>query len=125
MPLWKRRLIIWGFSLLIGVYDGFYGPGTGTFLLIAFCALGRLDVRSASGNVKVVNLSSNLSALLTSLMAGKVLIGVGLAAACFSIAGHWLGSGLAIKNGAKIVRPVILAVIALLLVRVLAELLGL
>ena len=66
-----------------------------------------------------------LVSLLTSLMAGKVLIGVGLAAACFSIAGHWLGSGLAIKNGAKIVRPVILAVIALLLVRVLAELLGL
>ena len=121
----KRRMIVWGFSLLIGVYDGFYGPGTGTFLLIAFCTLGRLDVRTASGNVKLVNLSSNLGALATSLLAGKVLIGVGLIAACFSIAGHYLGSGLAIKNGTKIVRPVILIVISLLLVRVIVELLGL
>lgn len=118
----KRRFIVWGFSLLVGVYDGFYGPGTGTFLLLTFCALGKLDVRTASGNVKLVNLSSNLGALVTSLMAGKVLLGVGLAAACFSIAGHWLGSGLAIKNGSKIVRPVILTVIVLLLIRVLAEL---
>lgn len=125
MALWKRRLAVWGFSLLIGSYDGFYGPGTGTFLLIAFCTLGKLDVRTASGNVKLVNLSSNLSALATSLMAGKVLLGVGLTAACFSIAGHYLGAGLAIKNGARIVRPVILLVIALLMIRVITELLGL
>ena len=107
---------------MVGVYDGFYGPGTGTFLLLAYCALGRLDVRTASGNVKIANLASNLGALTTSLLAGKVLIGVGLIAACFSIAGHWLGSGLAIKNGAKIVRPVILVVILLLMIKVLIEL---
>ncbi len=122
LPLWKRRLAVWGSSLVIGVYDGFYGPGTGTFLLLAFCTLGKLDVRTASGNVKLANLSSNLSALVTSLLAGKVLIGVGLIAACFSIAGHYLGSGLAIKNGSKIVRPVILIVILLLMVKVLVEL---
>ena len=124
MPEGRRRLVVWGFSLLIGVYDGFYGPGTGTFLLLAFCALGKLDVRTASGNVKIANLSSNLSALATSLLAGKVLIGVGLIAACFSIAGHYLGSGLAIKNGAKIVRPVILIVILLLTVKIIIELIG-
>ena len=125
MVRWKRCLAVWGFSLLIGCYDGFYGPGTGTFLLIVFCTLGKLDVRTASGNVKLVNLSSNLSALATSLMAGKVLLGVGLAAACFSVAGHYLGAGLAIKNGARIVRPVILIVILLLMIRVVTELLGL
>ncbi len=114
----KRRAVVWGASLVIGVYDGFYGPGTGTFLLLAFCSLARMDVRTASGNVKLVNLSSNLGALITSLLAGKVLIGVGLIAACFSVAGHYLGSGLAIKNGAKIVRPVILCVLLLLLVNV-------
>ncbi len=124
LPLWKRRLAVWGSSLAVGIYDGFYGPGTGTFLLLAFCTLGKLDVRTASGNVKLVNLSSNLGALTTSLLAGKVLIGVGLTAACFSVAGHYLGSGLAIKNGARIIRPVILIVILLLLIRVLAELLG-
>lgn len=122
LPLWERRLAVWGSSLVVGVYDGFYGPGTGTFLLLAYCALGRLDVRTASGNVKIANLASNLGALTTSLLAGKVLIGVGLIAACFSIAGHYLGSGLAIKNGAKIVRPVILVVILLLMIKVLIEL---
>ena len=124
MPLWKRRLAVWGSSLAVGIYDGFYGPGTGTFLLLAFCALGKLDVRTASGNVKIANLASNLGALTTSLLHGKVLLGVGLIAACFSIAGHYLGSGLAIKNGSKIVRPVILVVILLLLIKVLIELLG-
>ena len=122
LPLWKRRLAVWGSSLAVGVYDGFYGPGTGTFLLLAFCALGKLDVRTASGNVKIANLASNLGALTTSLLAGKVLIGVGLIAACFSIAGHYLGSGLAIKNGSKIVRPVVLTVIVLLTVKILVEL---
>ena len=122
LPLWKRRLAVWGASLVIGMYDGFYGPGTGTFLLLAFCGLGKLDVRTASGNVKLVNFSSNMGALATSLLAGKVLLGLGLMAACFSIAGHWLGSGLAIKNGSKIVRPVILLVIALLAVRIVTEL---
>ena len=62
--------------------------------------------------------------MVTSLLAGKVLIGVGLIAACFSIAGHYLGAGLAIKNGSKIVRPVILIVILLLMVKVLVELIG-
>lgn len=71
---WLRRAIIWSASLVIGTYDGFYGPGTGTFLLLAFCYLGKIDVRTASGNVKLVNLSSNLGALFTSLLAGKVLI---------------------------------------------------
>ncbi|MBO4419305.1 MAG: TSUP family transporter [Oscillospiraceae bacterium] len=123
LPLWKRRLAIWIPSLIIGVYDGFYGPGTGTFLLLSFCMLGKLDVRTASGNVKLVNFSSNMGALATSLLAGKVLLGVGAVAACFSIAGHYFGSGLAIRNGSKIVRPVILVVIGLLLIRVLTELL--
>lgn len=122
LPVWKRRLAVWGPSLLIGTYDGFYGPGTGTFLLMSFCLLGKLDVRTASGNVKLVNFSSNMGALATSLSAGKVMVGIGAAAACFSIAGHYIGAGLAIKNGSRIVRPVILTVIGLLLIRVVMEL---
>lgn len=124
LPRWKRRLFVWGPSFVIGIYDGFYGPGTGTFLLLSYCLLGKLDVRTASGNVKLVNFSSNMGALVTSLLAGKVLIGVGAIAACFSIAGHYLGAGLAIKNGTRIVRPVILAVISLLLLRVVIELIS-
>jgi len=121
---WLRRFIVWGFSLIIGTYDGFYGPGTGTFLLLAFCYLAKLDVRTASGNVKLVNLASNVGALATSLSAGKVLLPIGLLAAVFSTAGQYLGAGLALKNGSKIVRPVILIVLVLLTGRVLLELFG-
>lgn len=121
---WLQRAIVWGASFIVGAYDGFYGPGTGTFLLLIFCNFAKMDLRTASGNVKVVNLSSNVGALATSLMAGKVLVPVGLIAAAFSIAGHYLGAGLTIKNGAKIVRPVIFIVLALLAVKVILELIG-
>ena len=121
---WLRRAIVWSASLIIGSYDGFYGPGTGTFLLLVFCYLAKIDVRTASGNVKLVNLSSNLGALFTSLTAGKVLIPVGLLAAGFSILGQYIGSGLALKNGSKIVRPVILVVLLLLAGKIVLELLG-
>ena len=124
MNEWLRRSVVWGASLLVGMYDGFYGPGTGTFLLLIFCYLGKLDVRTASGNVKIVNLSSNIGALVTSLIAGKVLIPIGLIAAVFSIAGQYLGAGLALKNGSKIVKPVIFVVLALLATKILLELFG-
>ena len=111
-------------AFLIGMYDGFYGPGTGTFLLLIFCNLAKLDLRSASGNVKIVNFSSNIGALATALAAGTVLVPVGLIAAVFSIAGHYLGAGVTIKNGAKIVKPVIFLVLGLLAVKIILELFG-
>ena len=124
MALSRRRAIVWTASFLIGMYDGFYGPGTGTFLLLVYCGLAKMDVRTASGNVKLVNFSSNIAALTSALLAGKVLIWIGLIAAAFSIAGHYIGSGLAIRNGSKIVRPVIMTVLILLLLRVALELFG-
>ena len=119
-----RAAIVWSASLVIGLYDGFYGPGTGTFLLLIFCNLAKLDLRSASGNVKIVNFSSNIGALATALAAGTVLVPVGLIAAVFSIAGHYLGAGVTIKNGAKIVKPVIFLVLGLLAVKIILELFG-
>lgn len=117
-----RAAVVWGASLLLGAYDGFYGPGTGTFLLLIFCNFAKMDLRKASGNVKIVNLSSNLGAVITSAVAGKVLFPIGLIAAGFSIAGHYIGAGMTIKNGARAVRPVILIVLGLLAVKVLSEL---
>lgn len=124
MNEWARRVIVWSASLVIGAYDGFYGPGTGTFLLLVFCYLAKVDVRTASGNVKLVNLASNVGALATSLAAGKVLIPLGLVSAVFATAGQYIGAGLALKNGSKIVRPVILVVLTLLAGKVLLELFG-
>ena len=118
----KQAAIVLTASLIVGAYDGFYGPGTGTFLILIFCQLGRMDLRTASGNVKLVNLASNIGALVTSMMSGKVFIVLGLIGAVASIAGHYIGSGLAIKDGSKIVRPIILLVLVLLAVKVISEL---
>lgn len=119
----RQTVIVLGASVLVGAYDGFYGPGTGTFLILIFCQLGKLDLRTAAGNVKLVNLASNVGALATSLINGKVFLTLGLIAALASMAGHYLGSGLAIKDGSKIVRPIILLVLLLLAVKIISELL--
>ena len=122
MPETRRAAIVLAASLIVGAYDGFYGPGTGTFLILIYCNFAKMDLRTASGNVKLVNLSSNIGALVTSFLSGKVFIVLGLIGAVASIAGHYIGSGMAIKNGAKIVKPVILVVLALLAVKVITEL---
>ena len=114
----KQYLIMAICSLGIGIYDGFYGPGTGTFLLLVFTKLGKLNMEKATGNVKVVNLSSNISALVTFILAGKILWGLGIAASCFSIAGHYVGAGMVVNNGVKIIKPIILVVLVLLLIKV-------
>ena len=107
---------------MIGIYDGFYGPGTGTFLLLTFTKLGKLDIEKATGNVKVVNLTSNISALITFILAGKILWVLGLSASIFSIAGHYVGAGMVLKNGTKVIRPIILVVLALLFIKIIFNL---
>ena len=114
----KQMAIVYLAALVVGAYDGFYGPGTGTFLLLIFCNLGKLDVRTAGGNVKLVNLASNIGALVTSLMSGKVFLVLGLIGTVTSFLGHFLGAGLAIKNGSKIVKPAIIIVLLLLAAKV-------
>lgn len=110
----KQWIIVAACSLVVGCYDGFYGPGTGTFLLLLYTGLAKMDVRKASGNMKLANLSSNVAALAVFLFSGKILFTLGLTAAVFSIAGHYVGAGMVMKNGSKVVRPVILVVIVLL-----------
>ena len=108
-----------GFS--IGMYDGFFGPGTGTFLIIAYVSFMSLDHVKASGTAKIVNLASNISALLTFIIGGKVIFSIGLPAALFGIAGNWVGSGLALKNGSKIIKPIMIIVLALLFLKILSD----
>ena len=120
----KQMAIVYLAALVVGAYDGFYGPGTGTFLLLIFCNLGKLDVRTAGGNVKLVNLSSNIASLLTSLLSGKVFLVLGLIGTVSSILGHFIGAGLAIKNGSKIVKPAIIIVLILLAAKVIQGLIA-
>lgn len=118
----RKTLMVCAVSaLIIGFYDGFYGPGTGTFLIIAFTVFARLDVRTANAHAKVINLTTNISSLTVFLLGGTVLVPLGLAAAVCNMLGNYIGSGLAVSRGAKITRPVILVVLALLLIRILTE----
>lgn len=116
----KAILIVCFASLVLGAYDGFYGPGTGSFLLLIYTALAKMDIKTASGNTKLVNLASNVAALVTFLIHGKIILLLGLVAAVFSIAGHYIGAGMVIKNGHKIIRPIILIVLGLLFIKIIA-----
>lgn len=108
-------------GLAIGTYDGFFGPGTGTFLIIFYVSILSLDHVSASGTAKIVNLASNIGALATFIAGGKVFYSLGLPAALFGVAGNWLGSGVALKKGAKVIKPVMLAVLILLFIKIITD----
>lgn len=109
-------------SLAVGFYDGFYGPGTGTFLILIYTGLVKMDIIKAAGNTKLTNLTSNVSALLVFFANGVVILPLGLAASVFSIAGHYLGAGVVMKQGSKIIKIIILLVIGLLFIKTAAEL---
>lgn len=123
MPFVRRAAIVWAAALVIGAYDGYYGPGTGTFLVLVFIRFAKMDARTAAGTAKLVNLASNLGSLFTAAVNGYVLWGLGLIAAAASMLGHWTGAGVAIKNGSRIVKPAIILALCLLAVKVLTELL--
>lgn len=107
-------------AFLIGGYDGFYGPGTGTFLILLLTGTAKLDIPTASAQTKVINLASNVAALVTFMAAGNVLYPLGVVAGLCSIAGHYIGAGLVVQGGEKIVRPVVLVVLAILFVTIIS-----
>lgn len=101
-------------AFVIGFYDGFYGPGTGTFLIIAFTIFAKLSIGTANAQAKVINLTTNISSLIVFGLSGKLLIPIGLAAAIFNMVGGYLGSGLVMKRGSQIAKPSIIFVLILL-----------
>ncbi len=114
----SRTALMFALVFLVGVYDGFYGPGTGTFLMLILSKIGRMEVRTATGVTKWMNLASNVGSLFVFLRNGQGLLWLGLLAGMFSIAGSYIGSGLVLKRGAKAVRPVTLIVLAILFVKI-------
>ncbi|ROR28446.1 hypothetical protein EDD66_10428 [Mobilisporobacter senegalensis] len=110
-------------GFVIGIYDGFFGPGTGTFLIFCFSALIGFDLITSSGNAKIVNFSSNIAALITFAVHGKILYTIGIPGAIFGILGNWIGSGIALKRGTKVIRPMLVIVMGILLIKVIVDLL--
>ncbi len=117
------KLLLGGLAgLLIGFWDGFFGPGTGTFLILVYALLLHYDFVVANGNTKVVNLASNLAALTTFLIAGKVWFPLAIPAAAFGIAGNLIGSKLVVRNGNRLIKPIFILALLLLLGRIVWDL---
>ena len=104
-------------GLLIGLYDGFCGPGTGTLLIMGFTWIVGMDTVTASGSAKIVNLASNISALLSHALNGNILFALAVPAMLCAAAGGYIGSALAIKKGAKFVRIVMMCMMVVLVVK--------
>lgn len=113
----RQRWSAMAMGAAIGFYDGFFGPGTGSFLVFLFVRFFGFDFLRASAAAKVVNVSCNLSALLWFGASGHVIVALGLAMAVFNVGGALLGSRLAIKHGSQLVRKLFLVVVALLIVK--------
>lgn len=113
----KNKMITFAIliGVLIGLYDGIFGPGTGTFAIIAYTMIMKYDLRTASGNAKILNLASNYASVITYMMAGTVVYSIAVPAAVCGILGNYLGAGFAIKKGAKFIKPMMVVVVVLIL----------
>ena len=112
----REALVASGIGLVIGFYDGFFGPGTGSFLVFAWVRLLGYDFLNASASAKFINTATNLAALTLFAWQGHVWWHLALAMALANVAGSLIGTRLALKHGAGFVRQVfILVVLALIL----------
>lgn len=118
----KTMLLVALVAGLMGFYDGFYGPGSGTFMLLLLTGIARLTLEESNGVCKVVTLASNFAGLVVMLVHGSVDVPLGLLSGAFLVLGSYLGAQSFSRGGAKVARPMILAVVALFFVKVLTEL---
>lgn len=112
-----RPLLAMLLGAVIGFYDGFFGPGTGSFLIFLFIRCYAWDFLRASAAAKVVNVSTNLAALCWFVPVGAIMVKVAAAMALANLAGAWVGAHLAMKNGALFVRRVFIVVVVVLIAR--------
>ena len=118
-PSGARGNWIWAASALgIGAYDGFFGPGTGTFLILVLVAFLHRPLRRATADAKVVNFGSNLAAVLVFASRGSILWRVALPMAGAQLVGGFLGAHLAVRRGDRFIRAVVVAVVLALVVKI-------
>ena len=110
-------------AAVIGAYDGFFGPGTGTFLIVGFVILNHMPLVNASANAKVVNFASNLAAVGIFASRGVILWKIALPMAAGQLAGGWTGAHLAVKGGEKVIRGAVVLVVMGLVVKLATDLL--
>jgi uncharacterized membrane protein YfcA len=102
---------------VIGFYDGFFGPGTGSFLIFAFVGIFGYSFLSASASAKVINFATNLAAILYFASTNNIIYFLGIPMAICNILGAFVGTKLAIKNGSQFVRKLFLVIVSLLILK--------
>ncbi len=105
-------------ALLIGAYDGFFGPGTGTFLIAAWVGLLGMSITRASADAKVVNFASNLAAAILFAQRGVIVWAIALPMAAAQLLGGFLGAHIAVRKGDRLIRGVVLVVVLALVIKV-------
>ena len=124
IPRKKALALAAATGLLLGFYDGLIGPGTGTIAIILFSAWMKYDLKTASGNAKILNLASNYASVIAVILGGKVMYAIAVPAAVFGILGNYIGAGFALKKGTAFIRPLMIAVIALLFAKLFYDVFG-
>ncbi len=109
-------------GLLLGLYDGFFGPGCGTVALLLFALIFGYDMRVGTGNSRIIIVVSNFISLISYILEGSILYEIAIPASIANILGSYLGAHLAVKNGKKLVKKVLYIVIAFLIVQAITKL---
>lgn len=112
----KRKILFFSALLFLGFYDGFFGPGIGSFLMFVFLLMG-FDFLKAVGNAKLVNVVSNVAALIMFIFLGEVVYSYGLILGASMIVGAFCGTKFALKRGAHFVRMIFIIMTALLIAK--------
>jgi hypothetical protein len=118
-PRMNAGLFHVGLGLLIGFYDGFFGPGTGTFWAMAYMLGLGFNMTKATAHTKVMNCASNIGALLVFIAGGQVQFGAGLCMSAGQLLGARLGAKVVIRRGTKFIRPVFIVVVLAVTARLL------
>jgi len=105
------------FGLMFGFYDGFFGPGVGSFWAFAFVAFLGYNLQMATGYTKVMNFTSNIVSVVLFAIGGNIYFTAGIVMAAGQIIGARIGSGLVIKRGAKFVKPVFITIVVITMVK--------
>lgn len=122
-PFGRRGDWIWAAAALgIGAYDGFFGPGTGTFLILVLVAFLHRPLTRATADAKVVNFGSNLAAVAFFGSRGSILWRVALPMAGAQLVGGFLGAHLAVRRGDRLIRAVVVFVVLALVVKIARDL---
>lgn len=117
-----RKIVLWSalIGVILGTYMGFYGPGAGLFFMLTYAAFLKMNMVRANGNARFVIAIAMIGSVITYATSGAIIWKLVIVATIFNVVGSYIGASLAIKKGARIIRPVMFIVLALLIIKVIS-----